>query len=201
MKFFAKFLLTFLLFGNSFVFGQNDEISQIKEYYYYIQENIEHQKNGDIPADSLHIVLEQNMPAIGPQIFTYNFYFSMPFDDETYEYYHSLSFVKRTYNVAASMYVYEEFLYNGIGDLVFYYMKYETETCKEIRYYFSDKKLIKAEVRELKIDGDCQKFDNYEVVFQSNNKFPEFYTEEFTDIYEKSQNIKDIFKIIDKSYY
>ena len=195
------FSLILILFSSTFVFSQNEDIQDIREIYYLIQEKIEHQNNGDIPEDNLQIVLNQNMPAIGPQTIDYNFYFTLDFDDGIGEYVHTLDFVTRSYNIAASLYVYEEFLYNGVGDLVFYYMKYESAACKEIRFYFSNNELIKATVKELNVDGNCEEFEDFTISYQSKNEFPEFYIEEFTDIQEKSQHIKDIYKLLEDFYY
>lgn len=196
------YLISFFLISSFSVFSQTKEIKQIKELYYSVQENIEQQRNEEIPQDNLQIILNQNMAAIGPQTVSYNFYFTLKFDEEeTYEYYHTLNFVTRSYNIAASVYYYEEFLYNDKGELIFYFLKQESEYSFEIRCYYSNNELINITIKDLKEDGNYQNSADYIQTYESTNKIPENHEEDCKFIKLKAENILEIYKKIDNNIF
>ncbi len=196
-----KILSTFcLLLLSIFILNaQEQDITKIKQLYNDAQENIAYQKNGDIPEDNIHLVINQNMPALGPQTYDYNFYFTLDYsEEEPGEYFHTLCFVNRSFNFAQSAFYYEEFLYDKNGDLVFYFLRMKAAFCFELRCYFKDENLIKILIKEVNSDGDCENSNDYVITHQSVNEVPYNYEEYVNSIKPASEKIKNIFKTIDK---
>lgn len=184
------FLSSFLLLNS-----QTDILKSIKQDYYDIQKEIDAQKNEDIPQNNTKIVVNQMMPAIGCQTVEYDLYFYLNENEFDVSFDHSLWFATREYNVAQSMFVYEEFLYDGDGNLSFYFQIEKTETCKQLRCYFNENKLIKVIYKEGLLDADygC---GNYKIVLESENELPEDY--KLGDILDRAKNIIKIHSLLDR---
>ena len=198
MKLFKLSVLFLSFFG--VLKAQTNDIKHIREKYSAIQKQIVAQKNNDIPENNTHIIIKQNMPAIGEQQIDYNFYFELEdyngSDDKIPEH-HNLLFATRKYNVAASSETYEEFLYDESGNLIFYFQKVREEKCSQLRCYFKDNKLIKVIYKEAAvIDDKCPSASKYKVILQSKNKLPEDFGMEY--LRSVSKKIKTIFTALDK---
>ncbi len=196
-----KNLFIFVVFMIFSVFGntQTGKIESIREQYSFAQQEISGQKNEDLPENNMHIVINQMMPAIGSQTVEYYFYFQLKEPDDDVSFLHDLFFVTRKYNVAESSEIYEEFLFDLSGNLIFYFQNAREEKCKQIRCYFSDNKLIKVLYKEadLNEDEECPASSKYKLVLQSKNKLPEDYALEY--IQATAKNIASFFNLIDKN--
>lgn len=200
-----KILLFIVLFSllSSVMYSQKSDIQFIRESYNEAQEKIKHQKNDDIPQDNMKISVNQNMPAIGPQTIDYVFYFDLIFDEEKTEYIHSLNFATRQYNVAASVFSYEEFLYNADGELIFYFLKEENaydEKTFELRLYYKDENLIKVLAKELKEGGNPDNPADYEVSLLSKNEVPSYFEDYKNGVIPLGKTIKSIYEKVDDSF-
>jgi len=141
------------------------------------------------------------MPAIGPQTITYSFYFTLDFaeTEENSDYVHNLNFVTRKYNVAASLDSYEEFLYNEKGQLIFYYQQLETvDNVLRARCYFLNNKLVKFSLKELIEEGEIDNSADYKEIYNSIYNIPEIYFDEYISISSKSNQIKNLYHMIDE---
>lgn len=175
--------------------SQVELIENIKQNYYYVQKVIKAQITEDIPENNAKIVINQLMPAIGSQTIEYNFYFSLIELDDEVSFDHNLNFATRKYNVAQSMFVYEEFLFDENGDLIFYFQSEQSEICKQIRCYFNKNKLIKVIYKEAELNDEyeCSK---YKVILESKNKLPEDYGLGY--IQGTANDLLEIHRLLDK---
>lgn len=190
-----EIILVFILivvFANS----QNSEIVNIKQQYYNVHQEITAQQNQDVPENNAKIIVNQTMPAIGPQTIEYNFYFQLKDLEDDVSFEHDLLFVTRTYNIAASYFFYEEFLYDLSGKLIFYYSSVHDTICKQLRCYFKDDVLIKVIYKQADfVDFECPENDDFNVVLESKDKLPEDYTLE--TIQGTGYDMKTIYNILD----
>ncbi|MBN2892460.1 MAG: hypothetical protein JXL97_11380 [Bacteroidales bacterium] len=198
------FLLVALFLFSGIINAQNSDIQFIRDSYNSAQENINYQLNEEIPQDNMKITVNQNIAAIGPQTIEYTYYFDYVFLDEpTYEYTHKLYFATRSYNVAASLFSYEEFLYNENGELIFYFLRENSaysELDFEIRLYYKQNQLIKVIAKELKEAGDPENSDDYVKTFEAKNDVPEYFEDRINTIINLGKSIKDIYLKVDGSF-
>lgn len=141
------------------LFSQNPVIMKIWQTYNTAKTNVQAQINGDIPEDHYQFILNQNLPAIGPQTITYDYYFSLvdKYDDPDYydqneEFFdQEVYFVEKTYNVAANEF-HEEFLFEN-EKLIYYFYKENSGNCYEIRIYFNNNKMVRFSKTNLNSDN------------------------------------------------
>ncbi len=198
-----RFLFLVVLFLQFFyTYSQNNDIDFIRDLYNQTQKKINSQKDSLVPQDNMRIVLNRNMPAIGPQKISYKFYFTLCLNEsDSVYYYHKLDFVKCSYNFAASAFYYEEFLFDNRANLVFYFLRYKSQITREYRCYFKDNKLIKITVKKLKENGNAENFNDYQQVFESTNKIPEYFRNDYAKINSKADDVLKIFKSVNNFDY
>lgn len=190
-------LLIFLSFFSFKVFCQNDEIQIIRERYNNYKSEIKAQNEGTVPEDNFKIKLCENMPAIGPKVIKYEYYFSLEFDEKKQEYFHQMNFVSRFYSVLSIYFSYEEFLFDNNNKLIFYYKKYQNEidtpVNREIFCYFKNEELLKIIVNNAEFNYNPEIESVYTQVYESNTTIPDYFEEDYNQILKKIENIKDIY--------
>lgn len=191
-------IVLLLLFSSIFpIFSQTDALKNIRQQYSDVHRDIKAQKNEDIPKNHAQIIINQMMPSIGAQTIEYNFYFSLvePVDDYSFDHY--LSFATRKYNVAQSLFVYEEFLYDSDGNLIFYFDKELSQNCTELRCYFENNKLFKVLYKVADLEANkCPDASKYKTILNSKNELPEDFS--LNVIKSSADDILTIYRLLDK---
>mgnify|MGYP000875007147 CR=1 FL=1 len=152
--------ITLLLLSNFIallLLSQNNDISYIQQKYKEAKANIASQEKGDIPTDCYTFELNQNLPAIGPQTITYKLYFKLEEIsdiDSVFPYQQTLFFATRQYNIAASLFAYEEYLFDN-NKLIFVFVNEKSETCVQKRFYFKNETPFLTKISKFN-DIDCK---------------------------------------------
>ncbi|MBN2663725.1 MAG: hypothetical protein JXR68_08760 [Bacteroidales bacterium] len=138
-----KFCLLFLssLLSISLI-SQNPTVMKIWQTYNTAKSTIEAQQNGDIPEDHYKFILNQNLPAVGPQTITYDLYFSLveQYDDDDF-YEQEINIAQKSYNIAGREFT-EEYLFEDEKLIYFFYKEY-SDNCREIRIYFDNEEVVR----------------------------------------------------------
>lgn len=149
-------LITIISFVVS-VEAQNTDIAFIQQKYKEAKSIISSMEANEIPMDFYTFVLNQNLPAIGQQTITYKLYFKLEEIsniDSVFPYQQTLIFATRQYNIAASVFAYEEYLFDK-NQLIFVFVNEKTETCLQQRFYFKKQNIFLAKISKFS-DIDCK---------------------------------------------
>ncbi len=197
-----KIVLINILMCSCFLLNaQNSHISKIRSDYSEIQKSIQNQRT-DIPKNDISIIQNQNVAGIGEQKIEYKFWFDIIYYDSD-DMKHRLDFATRKYHIAASVYSYEEFMFDNAGNLSFYYIRLNSEYEKidyEIRLYFNNKKLIKVIAKELQPNGNRRKSSDYKKTFESADKVPNYFSDNYKNLPTLAKDIKNLFYIVDETF-
>lgn len=125
------------------------DVQQIRERYSAVKAEIAAGNVEGAVKNSSTLTMEHMVPGTGPQTVRYEFFFS-PYDynEDGYLVDHRLELVQTSYNIAARK-MYEEYLYDGDGNLLFIYGRRPDEENGgwiETRLYFSGYRIINAQV-------------------------------------------------------
>ena len=170
-------LLLFLIIGSAF--AQPLDIMKIRELYSEAQTQIKEQQDGDLPLDFYHLMIEQNLPGIGPQTMDLKFYFYLSYDENEEsgegDYSQKVYLVQRSYNVAASLNIYEEFLFYDDG-ICFFFRKTEGYECGEERFYFDEnQKILKLKLNPANNCADAQTvYPDYTTENEPENEYKDW---------------------------
>ena len=124
-------------------------VQQIREKYSAVKAEIAAGNVEGAVKNSSTLTMEHMVPGTGPQTVRYEFFFS-PYDynQDGYLVDHRLELVQTSYNIAARK-MYEEYLYDDDGNLIFIYGRRPDEENGgwiDTRLYFSGHRIINAQV-------------------------------------------------------
>lgn len=170
-------------------FGQESEIKRIRNVFTETNKKIEdNQATGS--KYCIEIIKDRIVPGVGPQITSTKLFFHENYED----YLKSSKILLKavvTYNVAQSLSVYEEYLFEN-NKVIFYYEKLKGYTCGEKRFYFKNNKLIKLKSNPI----SCEYFEELLEDYEKNSNFSEYELEEANRIMEEGKIKAELFNIL-----
>ena len=172
-------------------------LGSIRERYAAIKSDIaEMMKEDGWPREYHHLQVMQNLPATGPHLEDVKMYWGERDDDEIYPS-HFLRFATVKYNFAAREF-YEEYLYDDDGKIAFIYARTpdadeDIATLHDLRFYFSNGKLIRATVKSGPLDATELK-DIY-----SGTTVPQQYDRIYQSLLASVKNYMGLFESIENT--
>ena len=198
-KLFTMFTAIILLGGVTCAQAQTiDDIrkayADVKEYIAMMSENF---PSDGIPAEFYHLHVALNLPATGPHFEDIRMYFGEKEHHDMIYAPHYLRFLTTKYNFAVREY-YEEYLFNGKGQLMFVYGVNPDVVFGELyefRLYFNDQQLQKAIVKKKAVDEK-----EYQEVY-NGPKLPEAFAEPANIYRAKAKTYLTFFKNVEDVVY
>ena len=124
-----------------------DQIADIRAHYAKVKETQKYKREAELPLDETVVTSNYMAAGAGPVKEVTTYYYNGDFDEEVGSDVFKVYFIVRKVNFGSTD-IYEEFLFDEKGDMVFFF---EKSGANEIRYYWSDNALIK---QDLKGDSD-----------------------------------------------
>ena len=124
-----------------------DQIADIRAHYAKVKETQKYKREAELPLDETVVTSNYMAAGAGPVKEVTTYYYNGDFDEEVGSDVFKVYFIVRKVNFGSTD-IYEEFLFDEKGDMVFFF---EKSGVNEIRYYWSDNALIK---QDLKGDSD-----------------------------------------------
>lgn len=124
-----------------------DQIADIRTCYAQVQKTLDYKRDVGIPLDETVVTSSYMAAGAGPVKEVTTYYYNGDFDEDAGCNLYKAYFIVRKVSFSSTE-IYEEFLFNEKGDLVFFFEKSDGN---EIRYYWADTELIKE---DLKGDND-----------------------------------------------
>jgi hypothetical protein len=168
-------------------------VESIRKVYQDVHEWIAQMGTG-LPSEYFDLHVVQNLPATGPHLEDVKMYWGERDDDEIYPS-HFLRFATVKYNFAAREF-YEEYLYDDDGKIAFIYARTpdadeDLSTLHDLRFYFSNGKLIRATVKSGPLDATELK-DIY-----SGTTVPKQYDRIYQSLLASVKNYMNLFESIE----
>ena len=135
---------------------KSDKVVAIREAYAAALKNVELSKVEGIPHNYMESSLRYVVPALGETFETLRCYYDQDVETEHWHVVYLPYFLTRKYNFSVRN-IYEEYLFDSEGHLIFVFVKSDSMDGKEKveeRYYFdSDGTLIKELVKGIALNG------------------------------------------------